>query len=94
MLLCMGSNFRFRSLNVRFLYFDQSREFAVSRIDSANYSVTFEAMTNFLDENPHKRSIIEKGFLEDKSEFSHDLSIHFLELCDACRRGDLEAVQT
>ena len=46
------------------------------------------------DENPQKRSIIEKGFLEDKSEFAHDLSVHFIELCGACRRGDLEAVQT
>jgi len=51
-------------------------------------------MTVFPDENPQKRSIIEKGFLEDKNEFAHDLSVHFIELCDACRRGDLEAVQT
>jgi hypothetical protein len=46
------------------------------------------------DESPHKSSMIEKGFLEDKAEFAHDLSVHFIELCDACRRGDLEAVQT
>lgn len=48
----------------------------------------------FPDENPPKRSIIEKSFLDDKTEFKHDLSVHFIELCDACRRGDLEAVQT
>jgi hypothetical protein len=48
----------------------------------------------FPDENSQKRSIIEKGFLEDKNEFAHDLSVHFIELCDSCRRGDLEAVQT
>ena len=51
-------------------------------------------MTVFPDENPPKQCIIEKGFLEDKTEFTHDLSVHFIELCDACRRGDLEAVQT
>ena len=48
----------------------------------------------FPDENPLKRRIIEKGFLEDKKDFAHDASAHFVELCDACRRGDLEAVQT
>ena len=46
------------------------------------------------DENPLRISTIENEFLEDKSEFAHDLSTHFIELCDACRRGDLEAVQT
>jgi hypothetical protein len=51
-------------------------------------------MTVFPDENPLKRSIIEKGFTEDKTQFAHDRSTHFIELCDACRRGDLEAVQT
>jgi len=51
-------------------------------------------MTVFPDENPPKRSMIEIGSLEDKTEFAHDLSVHFIELCDACRRGDLEAVQT
>jgi hypothetical protein len=51
-------------------------------------------MTVFPDENPLKRRIIEKGFLEDKKEFAQDASVHFVELCDACRRGDLEAVQT
>jgi hypothetical protein len=51
-------------------------------------------MTVFPDENPLKRRIIEKGFLEDKKDFAHDASAHFVELCDACRRGDLEAVQT
>jgi len=51
-------------------------------------------MTVYPDENPLKRRIIEKGFLEDKKEFAQDASVHFVELCDACRRGDLEAVQT
>ena len=51
-------------------------------------------MTEIPDENPAKQSIIEKGFTEDKNVFAHDLSVHFIELCDACRRGDLEAVQT
>jgi hypothetical protein len=44
--------------------------------------------------NPPKTRIIQKGFLEDKREFARDTSVHFIELCDACRRGDLEAVQT
>ena len=44
--------------------------------------------------NPPKTRIIQKGFLEDKREFARDTSLHFIELCDACRRGDLEAVQT
>jgi hypothetical protein len=51
-------------------------------------------MTVYPDENPLKRRIIEKGFLEDKKQFAQDVSVHFVELCDACRRGDLEAVQT
>jgi hypothetical protein len=50
--------------------------------------------TSFPDSNPLKRSIIEKRFSSDKTEFAHDVSTHVIELCDACRRGDLEAVQT
>jgi ankyrin repeat and BTB/POZ domain-containing protein 1 len=50
--------------------------------------------SDYPDENPLKTSIIQKGFLEDKRAFAHDSSTHFLELCDAVRRGDLEAVQT
>lgn len=50
--------------------------------------------TPFPNSNPLKRSIIEKEFSSDKNEFAHDVSTHFIELCDACRRGDLEAVQT
>lgn len=51
-------------------------------------------MTEFPDENPLKTRIIQKGFLEDKREFARDTSVHFVELCEACRRGDFEAVQT
>ena len=52
------------------------------------------AMTGPPDENSPKQSVIEQSFLGDETKFKHDLSAHFIELCDACRRGDLEAVQT
>ena len=48
----------------------------------------------FPDDNPLKRRIIQKSFTESKAEFARDVSVHFIELCEACRRGDLEAVQT
>lgn len=51
-------------------------------------------MTRFPDDNPAKRRIIEKGLAESKADFARDASVHFIELCEACRRGDLEAVQT
>jgi hypothetical protein len=46
------------------------------------------------DDSVAKQNALPKGFLDDKREFAHDVSTHFVELCDACRKGDLEAVQT
>jgi hypothetical protein len=74
------------------------KDFRLSILAIADSSLDVEEeakqMTIYPDENPLKRSIIEKGFTEDTNEFAHDVSVHFIELCDACRRGDLEAVQT
>jgi hypothetical protein len=47
-----------------------------------------------VEESASKQNGLPKGFLDDRREFAHDLSLHFIELCDACRKGDLEAVQT
>ena len=46
------------------------------------------------DENSHNSIIIENRISENNNEFAPDLSTHFIELCDACRSGDLEVVQT
>ena len=46
------------------------------------------------NETPMKTSIIQKRILQDPKDFAHDTSAHFLELCEAVRRGDLEVVQT
>jgi len=83
-------NSEFRPINPDFrLVKPELREVPTARLRSA-VPPRDRRMTRFPNDNSLERQTVENG----KAEFPRDVSGHFVELCDACRRGDLEAVQT